>query len=183
MNPEMNSKKRERFSYFLIIVFPNVLFFIVLGILMGLFLLYDLPWIIFPGQDVLYPLRLIELILGTLMIIIGLHIFSWGLTTISTERASGVEIGKSLEASTLIKYGAFSFCRHPITLGFLFIMPGVGFVFDFIPMLLMTPIYSSMLIGLLFYEEKELLRRYGDKYKNYKEEVPFLIPRIRRSEK
>jgi protein-S-isoprenylcysteine O-methyltransferase Ste14 len=179
----MKSEEKEKISYFIIIVFPNMLFFIVLGFLIALFFLYDLQWIVFPGQDVFYPLRLIELILGTLMLIIGLHIFSWGVTTISTERASGIEIGKSPGDSTLINYGAFSFCRHPITLGFLLIMPGIGLIFDFIPMLLMTPIYSPMLIGLLFYEERELLQRYGEKYKEYKKEVPFLIPRIRRAKK
>lgn len=130
------------------------------------------------SYDVSYPLRFIELIVGSIMTIIGVHIFSWGLTTISTNRASGIEIGKTVEDSTLITDGAFSFCRHPITLGFLFIMPGIALIFDFIPMMLMTPIYSPMLISLLFYEEKELIRRYGDKYREYKNDVPFLIPRL-----
>ena len=181
MNVEKNTENKERLSYFIIIILPNVLFFIVLGIICYLFMLYDLPWILFPESDITDPMRLIELILGSLMLIIGLHIFSWGLTTISTDRASGIEIGKTLEESILITHGAFSFCRHPITFGFLFIMPGIAFIFDFIPLILMTPIYSPMLISLLFYEEKELIRRYGEKYTEYKRKVPFLIPRLKRS--
>ena len=175
-----NSESKMNWSYFIIIIFPNVSFFVILGIIISFFILYELPWIFFPGYDVTYPLRLIELAIGSLMTIIGLHIFSWGLTTITTDRASGREIGKTLESPTLINYGAYSFCRHPITLGFLLIMPGIALIFDFIPLLLMTPIYSPILIATLLYEERELIQRYGENYLDYKRKVPFLIPRFKK---
>jgi protein-S-isoprenylcysteine O-methyltransferase Ste14 len=181
MSIEKNSNVKKKGSYFIIVVFPNVLFFIVLGILIYLFFLFELPWIIFPGFDVTNLWRLFELILGTLLMIFGLFIFTWGLNTITRERASGKEIGKTLEYSTLITDGAFSFCRHPITLGFVFMMPGIALIFDFIPLILMTPIYSPMLISLLYYEEKELVQRFGKEYQKYKKEVPFLFPRLKKS--
>lgn len=148
---------------------------------MVLLILFELPWILFPGNDVTYPWRLIELIIGTLLMIGGLYFFTWGLTTITRERASGKEIGQSIEVSTLILDGAFGICRHPITLGFIFLMPGISFIFDFIPLMLMTPFYTPLLISLLFYEEKELVQRFGESYKSYKEKVPLLIPRIKKS--
>jgi len=161
MNPNQKSENKDKISSFIIIIFLNVLFFIILGLICYFFILFDLSWIFFPGYDVSYPFRFMELIIGTLMLIIGLHIFSWGLTTISTNRASGIEIGKTPENSILFTHGAFSFSRHPITFGFLFIMSGIGLIFGFIPLILMTPIYSPMLISILFYEERELIRRYG----------------------
>jgi protein-S-isoprenylcysteine O-methyltransferase Ste14 len=178
INPK-NEKKNG--SSFIIVIFPNLLFFIVLGIIIFLFFLFDLPWILFSGNDVTYPWRLIELIIGSLLMIGGLYFFTWGLTTITRERASGKEIGHSDENSTLISDGAFALCRHPITLGFIFLMPGISFIFDFIPLMLMTPFYTPLLISLLFYEEKELIQRFGERYKNYKDNVPLLIPRIKKS--
>ena len=181
MNNKKNFEKKSKKSAFIIVIFPNILFFIVLIILIYLFFLFELPWLIFPGFDVFHPLRLTELIIGTLLLIIGLYVFTWGLTTLSKDRASGVEIGKTIEHSTLISDGAFAFCRHPITLGFIFLMPGISFIFDFIPLMLMTPFYTPMLISLLFYEEKELIQRFAENYKSYKEKVPLLLPRIKRS--
>jgi protein-S-isoprenylcysteine O-methyltransferase Ste14 len=175
-------KEIKKGSSFIIVILPNLLFFIVLGIILFLFFLFELPWILLPGNDVLYPWRLIELIAGTLLLIVGLYFFTWGLTTISRKRASGKEIGKSIDKSTLISDGAFAICRHPITLGFIFLMPGISFIFDFIPLMLMTPFYTPLLISLLFYEEKELIQRFGEGYRNYKGKVPLLIPRIKKSD-
>jgi len=182
MSIDKNSVYKKKVSSFIIIVLPNLLFFIVLGIVIYLFFLFELPWIFFSGYDVSHPWRLIELILGTVLTIIGLYFFTWGLTTITKDRASGIEIDKTLEFSTLITDGAFALCRHPITLGFIFIMPGFAFIFDFIPLMLVTLIYIPMLISLLFYEEKELNQRFGEVYKNYKNKVPFLFPRIKNYE-
>ena len=178
----MSDEKQKRSSYFVIVVFPNVLFFIVLGIMIYLWFLFRLPWLFFPGYDVSFPLRLIELIFGYLMTIGGLYFFTWGLTSITRARASGQEIGKTLEYSTLITSGAFANCRHPITLGFIFLLPGMGFIFDLIPLILMTFIYNPMLIALLYYEEKELNQRFGESYKDYKKKVPFLIPRFKKND-
>ncbi len=180
MSNEKKSDNDRNYSSFIIVIFPNLLFFIVLAILISIFFLFELPWLMFPGFDVSHPLRLIELIFGTLMVIIGLYIFSWGLVTITKNRASGYEIGKSSEESTLITDGAFAFCRHPITLGFIFIIPGIAFIFDFIPLIFLTFIYTPMLISLLFYEEQELIQRFGEAYREYMCKVPRLIPRIKK---
>ncbi|MFX0034238.1 MAG: methyltransferase family protein [Candidatus Hermodarchaeota archaeon] len=176
MTDKNYSQGKKKSSRFIIVIFPNVLFFIILGIMIYLWFLFELPWLFFPRYDVSFPLRLAELILGYLLTIGGLYFFTWGLTSITRARASGQEIGKSLEYSTLIKSGAFSICRHPITLGFIFILPGVSLIFDLIPLVLMTFIYNPMLIAILFYEEKELIQRFGENYIDYKKKVPFLIP-------
>ena len=181
MSDEKKTQNKNKGSYFLIVVFPNLLFFIVLGIIICIFFLLELPWLFFPRCDVSCLWRLIELILGYILTVIGLHVFSWGLTSITRARASGQEIGKTLEYSTLITSGAFAICRHPITLGFIFIMPGFAFIFDLIPLVVTTILYTPMLIALLFNEEKELNQRFGEQYKNYKNEVPFLIPRFKRN--
>jgi protein-S-isoprenylcysteine O-methyltransferase Ste14 len=165
MSDAISQQGDKRYSSFVIVIFPNVLFFILLGIILLLFFLLKLPWLFFPGYDVTFPLRLIELIVGYLLSIGGLYFFTWGLTTITRVRASGKEIGESNERSTLITTGAFAVCRHPITLGFVLLLPGFSLIFDLIPL-------------ILLYEEKELTHRFGKKYLEYRSKVPLLLPRI-----
>ena len=95
MSVEKKSGGNKKGSYFIIVILPNVSFFIVLGFIIFLFFLFELPWLIFPGYDASYPWRLIELSLGTLLMIIGLYFFTWGLTSITRARASGQEIAES----------------------------------------------------------------------------------------
>ncbi|MFX0031327.1 MAG: methyltransferase family protein [Candidatus Hodarchaeota archaeon] len=177
MNKDINLNNKKKYSRFIIVILPNVSFFIELGLITLLFLWFELPWLFLPNYDVLYPWRLVELIIGYLLTIFGIYFFTWGLTSISTARASGKEIGKTIENSKLITGGAFAICRHPISLGFVFILPGFTLIFDLVPFALLTIIYIPLLIALLTYEEKELHQRFGEEYVMYKERVPFLIPK------
>lgn len=94
-------------------------------------------------------------------------------------RAQGGEIG-AVE-STLVTTGAYAYCRHPVTLGFVFATPGFALVFDFVPLMINTILFTPIMIALLVYEEGELLKRFGDEYRSYQKRVPLLIPRRRKS--
>ncbi|MFW9967732.1 MAG: methyltransferase family protein [Candidatus Thorarchaeota archaeon] len=77
--------------------------------------------------------------------------------------------------------GAYSYCRHPVTLGFACATPGFVLVFDFAPLLINAIFFTPIMIALLFYEERELVNRFGGEYERYKAEVPMLIPRRRKA--
>ena len=94
-------------------------------------------------------------------------------------RAQGTEIGA--EESSLITSGAYAYCRHPVTLGFAFATPGFALVFDFVPLLINTFLFTPIMIALVFYEERELVKRFGEECKSYQKRVPMLIPRRRKS--
>jgi protein-S-isoprenylcysteine O-methyltransferase Ste14 len=92
-------------------------------------------------------------------------------------RAQGSEIGAA--ESSLITTDAYAYCRHPVTLGFAFATPGFALVFDFVPLLINTILFTPIMIALVFYEERELVKRFGDEYISYQKRVPMLIPRRR----
>jgi len=177
MNVKIGSKKQNFGLRFLIVFLPNLLFFIDLFIAIFLNLLFGLPWLLFPKYDILYYWRFIELIIGYILSVSGIIFLTWGTLSIGISRAEGKEIGNSLERSKLIISGAYAHCRHPITLGFIFVIPGTSLIFDSVTLMILTIIYIPKMIILLIYEEKELRRRFGEKYDTYKTEVPFLIPR------
>lgn len=123
--------------------------------------------------------RLVELVIGLVLVILCVGLEVWGVASISLSRAQGTEIG-ALE-SALVTTGAYAYCRHPITLDFAFGTPGFALVFDFIPLLVNTLIFTPIMFALPFYDERELLRRFGQEYELYRSNVPLLVPRMRES--
>ena len=175
--PESQSSRLR--SRFLIVYLPNIVFFVVLVIMVILFWVYGFPWQLLPGASILFPWpsRLLMLTVGQILVIFGLLFIVWGTTTLGVGRSQGGEIGKTKTHSNLVITGPYAYIRHPTTLGFILITPGFALTFDFLPLLVSWPIISIILLLLLGYEEFELLRRFGDKYNKYREIVPFILPR------
>lgn len=119
-------------------------------------------------------LGIILLISGTLLHIwTGKLLSIWGLIGLP-------EIYTRIEGR-LVKEGAFSVVRHPTYLAHTLMFCGIflitGVISIFIIMVLDILAVNSFIIPL---EEKELLHRFGDDYRHYKNEVPKMLPRIRR---
>ncbi|MHA3964357.1 MAG: methyltransferase family protein [Candidatus Thorarchaeota archaeon SMTZ1-45] len=170
-------KEESLRARFIIVIVPNLIFFVTLIISILLVLQLSLPWFLFLGMELLQLPRLIELIVGQVFVILCVGLEAWGVTSISMNRAQGSDIG--VKGSSLVTTGAYSYCRHPITLGFAFGTPGFGLVFDFVPLLINSVLFIPIMIALLIYEERELLNRFGNEYMVYKQRVPLLIPRKR----
>lgn len=78
------------------------------------------------------------------------------------------------EKYRLITSGAFKYSRHPIylfTILFLGLRPSMSFFY----LIFYICITVYFLIGS-YYEEKKLTELFGNRYKEYKSEVPWLIP-------
>lgn len=137
----------------------------------------QIPWQLLPGVSLLFPWRLAQLIIGQVLLILAVMLITWGVTSVGLRRSQGSEIGEPKRTSTLVTTGAYAFCRHPQTLGFIFATPAFALTFDFVPLLLVALIYTPLQLALLGYEEIELLRRFGNSYEEYRESVSFIIPR------
>lgn len=80
------------------------------------------------------------------------------------------------ERGELITTGLFGKMRHPL---YTFVM----LVLICSPIMTYNLIYTLLIFGLYFwigsiFEERNLIKRFGDDYKRYREEVPRFIPRI-----
>ncbi|MFX0168204.1 MAG: methyltransferase family protein [Candidatus Hodarchaeota archaeon] len=164
-------------SRLIIVILPNILYFVILAIVLVLtWYSIQIPWQFLPGMSLLFPWRLVQLIIGQVLLILAVMFITWGVTSLGLSRAQGSEIGDSKRTAILVTSGAYAFCRHPQTLGFIFATPAFALTFDFVPLLIVALIYTPLQLALLGYEEIELLRRFGNNYDEYRESVPFIIP-------
>jgi protein-S-isoprenylcysteine O-methyltransferase Ste14 len=79
--------------------------------------------------------------------------------------------------------GVFAFVRHPMYVGVLLIY--VGFIFSTLSL-----ISSAVFVGVFFvydrmatYEEKDLMRMFGEAYSDYQRRVPKWFPRVKLTKK
>ena len=77
--------------------------------------------------------------------------------------------------------GPYRLLRHPQYLGFLLITGGWLIHWPTIPTMIMWPILVFVYYNLAKKEEKEMEKRFGEKYKEYKQSVPMFIPKLRLS--
>ena len=128
--------------------------------------------------DFSIPIRVV----GTLLSVAGIFLQLWTLKELSTRVITGVPELIDGEKVELVVKGPFCRVRHPTyvshTLLFIgiFLVTGIiatGFV-ALVDFLVVTMIIIPM-------EEKELLRRFGDKYMTYMVQTPRFFPRIRKN--
>lgn len=129
------------------------------------------------AQSVAIPIpRYIELILGAASTGLGLVFLSWSISTFWV-------LGKGtpvpfVSPTHLVATGPFRYSRNPIWFGLILFYFGAGTLCDG----LVTGLFMfalGLLIGAFYHkciEEKELLLRYGDEYRAYRERTSFLIP-------
>ncbi len=81
----------------------------------------------------------------------------------------------------IVMNGPYRLLRHPQYLGFLLITGGWLIHWPTIPTMIMWPILVFLYYTLAKKEEKEMEKRFGKKYKEYKQSVPMFIPKLRLS--
>jgi protein-S-isoprenylcysteine O-methyltransferase Ste14 len=133
---------------------------------------FSLPVFIF------FPLNLF---LGLSMFFIGLTIGIKATRTLY-KVGGGLPWGgvnNDVRSGRLVTEGLYSYTRNPMMLGYSLLPFGMGIMFRSLGMTLsITPVV--LLINFLIvkkFEEPSLERRFGEKYRDYKEKTPFLIPR------
>ncbi len=122
--------------------------------------------------------RVIEIIISVVSLIVGLFFLTW--TTILQWK-----IGKGVPAPNaptryLVTTGPYRLCRNPIELGAIFYYLGIGTIIGGI-MVGIICFSLGLIIGSAYHkfiEENELEVRFGDEYRQYKKETPFLLPRF-----
>jgi len=84
-------------------------------------------------------------------------------------------------AHRLATTGAYARVRHPQYIGFVLIMFGFLLQWPTLVTLVMFPILVFMYARLAKREEADMLARFGDGYRRYRESVPAFIPKLRGS--
>lgn len=121
-------------------------------------------------------------ILGCFIILFGGFLISWSVWLqfkLGKETTSFSEPTKKL-----VTYGLYGIIRNPMMEGQYLFFAGIGFILDLIAMFLILPILIlSMHIIIIFLEEPDLKKRFGQEWIEYTKNVPRYLPRFKNMKK
>ena len=127
--------------------------------------------------------RAIEVVIALISLILGISFLVW--TTIFQWKIGGGVPTPNAPTQHLVTTGPYKLCRNPIEFGAIFYYFGIGTIIEDISVGIIC-FLLGFIIGSAYHkfvEESELEIRFGDEYKQYKKDTPFLIPRFRKSKK
>jgi len=78
----------------------------------------------------------------------------------------------------IITSGIYRYIRHPINLGFMFIFAGWYLLWAGIISLYFLPILILIFVLVSFYEERNLIKVFGEEYISFKKRVGMFIPKL-----
>jgi protein-S-isoprenylcysteine O-methyltransferase Ste14 len=151
-----------------------MLFFLVLLPAIFIYLGFFLRNSIHIGLD-----RTVEFAISIVSLIVGLSFLTWT-TIFQWKIGKGVLPTPNTPTQHLVTTGPYKLCRNPIEFGVIFYYLGIGTIIGSI-IVGITCFLLGLIIGSVYHkiiEESELEIRFGDEYKQYKNETQFLIPRF-----
>ena len=97
-----------------------------------------------------------------------------------TTRMGVPELSPSNEPNTLVRDGIYGLVRHPVYISAAAWGIGYAFIVNYASVYILFLAALPVLYVITVLEERELLDRFGDEYREYQRTVPRLIPRWRK---
>jgi len=118
---------------------------------------------------------------GTVLFLAGATMNVWTILLLSLRGLIGIPEILPKVGGRLMTRGPFSIVRHPTYLAHAIMLSGVFLISGVIAVAVLT-FLDLVLINLVIIplEERELISRFGEDYKKYRERVPGFFPRKRR---
>ena len=112
------------------------------------------------------------------LLVLGLLLAIWSVRTFYTKGGDGTP-GPWRPVSNLIISGPYRYVRNPMILGVVDLLLFESALFVSIPLLLWAIVFFvGNIIYFKTFEEKELIKRFGADYEDYKNKVPMLFPKF-----
>ena len=93
-----------------------------------------------------------------------------------------LKVAETHKAEKIVTTGVYSYLRHPQYFGGVLAHVGITFLLSSYFSLLITPLIIFLNILLSWKEENELVKEFGDEYRDYKKKVPMFIPRCNKTQ-
>jgi len=163
------SRKQRIIAIFL----GGFLFWIVIPFFIIVFSCYIDQWLRLPR----FRYGLINPVIGLVFMVVGWLFANW---TVRVQFTVGKGTPIPLMATQkLIVQGPYTYCRNPMTLGTDLFYLGIALWLGSVSALGLGLVYP---VGILIYirlvEERELEKRFGSEYLEYRSSTPFLMPKI-----
>ena len=119
------------------------------------------------------------IVLSIILLSLGWFICGW--TALAFIRTKGTPVPFN-PPPKLITTGLYSHVRNPMLFGLFIFLIGLGILFGSLSLIfILTPLF--ILINVLYLkavEEKEMEKKFGREYLEYKTKVPMFIPKLKR---
>jgi protein-S-isoprenylcysteine O-methyltransferase Ste14 len=116
-------------------------------------------------------------ILGILSGLIGVVLARMAGRVISVTTVADMRTDRKAE---LVTDGIYSLIRHPLYLATLLLFSAIALIYPFpVVIVFSLSMISYTMIGA-FFEERKLVKHYGDEYLKYKKTAGFILPKVRR---
>jgi len=133
---------------------------------------FELPSLAFGG---------INIVLGCGFVAAGL-LFGWWAIYVQFTIGRGTPV-PVMATQQLIIQKPYSYCRNPMALGAIVAYLGVAILTGSISaVLFVLTLAVLLLVYIKLLEEKEMELRFGEAYREYRKQTPFIIPRFRKRE-
>ena len=121
----------------------------------------------------------LNLVIGGIAILTGAFFALWSIISqISSGRGTPIP---AMATQKLLVRGPFKYSRNPMSFGTILAYLGLSIFKGSISMILLTIFFSTLLILYIkLLEEKELIERFGDPYRDYMERTAFIIPAFKK---
>ena len=122
--------------------------------------------------------KFFELVMSIIGVTIGSLFLLWA--TFTQWKAGKGTPAPTAPPQLLVISGPYKYCRNPIQFGAIFYYLGIGTIFGGIVTGSISFILGFIIGSFynIFFEEKELEKRFGDEYIQYRNRTPFIIPRF-----
>ena len=123
-----------------------------------------------------YSSKIIRKQPGSIALILFLLFFVMGGYFICTSHKIVTILKKSEKESEMVTDGVFNIVRHPLYFGSILIFFSFIVLSYFILAFLVWLVICFFYYFVSLYEEKLLIKRFGEKYKEYQKRIPMFIP-------
>lgn len=138
------------------------------------------PALVFVGGKFFYKSSLlnhqVSIVASIVCFIIGIP---WMLSAVLWQlvRGKGTPV-PVVPTKQFLQNGPYRYVRNPMILGFVLYLLGWTFLFNKAGAFLAAAIITALLLAeVKIIEEPELEKRFGDTYREYRKETPFIFPR------
>jgi protein-S-isoprenylcysteine O-methyltransferase Ste14 len=168
-----NGRERKRI---IALILGGIVTVAVLPILLALLALCIDRWLNLPIV-LQYPLNLV---ISIPILIVGFFWGIWANINLFSKGQGGPIPTKATETIFLVNSGPYKYCRNPMIFGYVLIFVGLGLLLNSwsLMVLMSSIVFGLLIVYVKFKEERDLEKRFGESYKNYKKNTSLLIPWI-----
>ena len=121
-----------------------------------------------------FSIPIFYLLISVPFILIG----AW-LGIVSVKETS-LKVAETHRTEKIVSTKIYSLIRHPQYLAGILAHIGISFLLSSLLSLIFTPLVILLNFLVAWKEENELIKEFGDTYKNYKKRVPMFVPKIKK---